>query len=165
VWHQITAAIDDGSLQLKNVARWFLDPDIQLPNPTASTNLEPLLINTAGSWADRPCAVTRIPNFFLASDFVRTYTDLATMEGANEAARRAVNGILEATGSRKPRCRLWKLDEPAVLAPFRAWDRVQWALHLPLRLPVRVTRSGRLQPADPIARGIVQTARFAAGRF
>ena len=29
---------------------------------------------------------------FLAADYVRTYTDLATMEGANEAARRAVNG-------------------------------------------------------------------------
>ena len=39
------------------------------------------------------------PNLFLAADFVRTHTDLATMEGANEAARRAVNGILAATGS------------------------------------------------------------------
>jgi len=32
-----------------------------------------------GSWADRPEAVTRVPNLFLASDFVRTHTDLATM--------------------------------------------------------------------------------------
>jgi uncharacterized protein with NAD-binding domain and iron-sulfur cluster len=37
-----------------------------------------------------------IPNLFLASDYVRTHTDLATMEGANEAARRAVNGLLDA---------------------------------------------------------------------
>ena len=43
-------------------------------------------------------AVTAIPNLFLASDYIQTYTDLATMEGANEAARRAVNGILDARG-------------------------------------------------------------------
>jgi uncharacterized protein with NAD-binding domain and iron-sulfur cluster len=165
VWRQITDAIKDKSLQLSNVASWFLDPDIQFPNPTGATNLEPLLINTAGSWADRPRASTRIPNFFLAADFVRTYTDLATMEGANEAARRAVNGILDKTGSREKRCRVWPLQEPAVLAPFRALDRLQWRLRLPVRLPVRVTRSGRLAPADPIARGILQTARFAADRF
>ena len=99
VWRQLTDAIDDGSLDKANVHSWFLDPAINPPNPTTATNLEPLLINTKGSWADRPDAVTRIPNFFLAADFVRTYTDLATMEAANEAARRAVNGILDATGS------------------------------------------------------------------
>ena len=38
----------------------------------------------------------RIPNLVLAADYVRTHTDLATMEGANEAARRAVNAILDA---------------------------------------------------------------------
>jgi hypothetical protein len=58
------------------------------PNPTQAANLEPLLVNTAGSWANRPDAVTRIPNLFLASDYVRTHTDLATMEAANEAAPR-----------------------------------------------------------------------------
>ena len=104
VWGQLVDHIDDGSLDEANVLAWFLDPAIQFPNPTGATNLEPLLINTAGSWADRPDAVTRIPNLFLAADFVRTHTDLATMEGANEAARRAVNGILEATGSGAPRC-------------------------------------------------------------
>ena len=62
-------------------------------------NHEPLLINTAGSWRYRPEAVTRIPNLFLAADYVRTNTDIATMESANEAARRAVNGILDAAGA------------------------------------------------------------------
>ena len=33
---------------------------------------------------------------FLAADYVRTNTDLTTMEGANEAARRAVNCIIDA---------------------------------------------------------------------
>ena len=90
-------------------------------------NLEPLLINTAGSWEDRPEAVTAIENLFLASDYVRTHTDLATMEGANEAARRAVNGILDTTGSTQPRCPVWKLSEPAIFAPARALDRLLFA--------------------------------------
>src|ERR687897_3829764 len=103
VWDQLEAHLD-GALDGVTVIDRFLDPAIVFPNPTGAANLEPLLINTAGSWADRPEAVTRIPNLFLAADFVRTHTDLATMEGANESARRAVNGILDATGSRAPRC-------------------------------------------------------------
>ena len=106
-----------------NVVRAFLDPAIEFPNPTEAANLEPLLVNTAGSWADRPDAVTRIPNLFLASDYVRTNTDLATMEGANEAARRAVNGILDGDAARAaPRCEIWPLREPAAFAPApRRW--------------------------------------------
>ena len=162
VCRQLTAAFEDQSLDEVNAAKWFLDPDIHFPNPRKAINLEPLLINTAGSWADRPDAVTRIPNFFLAADFVRTYTDLATMEGANEAARRAVNGILDATGSRADRCDVWKLHEPAMLAPFRALDRLHWELRLPVRPPVRVTETGDLAPRDPIAHGLLTAARFAA---
>jgi hypothetical protein len=138
--------------QQSNEATWFLDPDIQFPNPGNATNAEPLLVNTAGSWAKRPKAVTRIPNFFLASDFVQTNTDLATMEGANEAARRAVNGILKASGSHAKLCHVCKLWEPAVLAPFRIADEVRWRLGLDVKLPVKVTPSGQLQPTWPPAR-------------
>jgi uncharacterized protein with NAD-binding domain and iron-sulfur cluster len=91
-------------------------------------NLEPLFINTVNSWNLRPNAGTEIDNLFLASDYVRTSTDLATMEGANEAARCAVNGILqdlEQKGKVKfRRCSLFVFDEPAVFAPFRRID--QW---------------------------------------
>jgi uncharacterized protein with NAD-binding domain and iron-sulfur cluster len=162
VWGQLVDHIDDGSLDEANVLEWFLDPAIQFPNPTGAANLEPLLVNTAGSWADRPDAVTRIPNFFLAADFVRTHTDLATMEGANEAARRAVNGILEASGSSAPRCPVWKLREPGVLAPFRALDRVRWKLGRgPARPPLRVTEAGELEPGGPLARALMAVGRRA----
>lgn len=70
-------------------------------------NAEPLLINHASTRKLRPEAQTSIPNLFLAGDYVRTETDLACMEGANEAARRAVNGILERSASREPPCELW----------------------------------------------------------
>ena len=82
-------------------------------------DLEPLLINVAGSWPLRPNAFTRIPNLFPASDYVQTNTDLATMEGATEAARRTVNCILDATGSDAPKCEIRVLHEPKIPAPWR----------------------------------------------
>jgi uncharacterized protein with NAD-binding domain and iron-sulfur cluster len=86
-------------------------------------NKEPLLINTVESWAKRPEAVVPgIGNLFLASDYVRTNTNLATMEGANEAARRAVNGILAAAGSTAERCCVWRLSEPKVFEPLKRID-------------------------------------------
>jgi len=155
VWAQLKDHLED--LDDANMLRAFLDPAIEFPNPTQAANLEPLLVNTAGSWADRPEAVTRIPNLFLASDYVRTHTDLATMEGANEAARRAVNGILDATGSSAPRCEIWKLREPAAFAPARALDRIRWALfHRPAKSPLRVTEAGSVEPTGPVAAGLVK---------
>ncbi|MBC7889086.1 MAG: NAD(P)-binding protein [Ferruginibacter sp.] len=94
-------------------------------------NDEPLLVNTANSWSKRPEATTGIDNFFLASDYVRTYTDLATMEGANEAARRAVNGIIAKSGFKAPYCEIWKLHEPGVLAVLRWLDKRRYEKGLP----------------------------------
>jgi hypothetical protein len=126
---QITTALNDddkNELVDAQLRHWFLDESIHFPNPNLMSNAEPLLINTAGSWQHRPEAVTKIRNFFLAGDYVRTHTDLATMEAANESARRAVNGILKASGSRK-RCKVWPLSEPRIFAPFRRYDR--WRFH------------------------------------
>jgi uncharacterized protein with NAD-binding domain and iron-sulfur cluster len=155
VWGQLTDHLDD-ELDGVAVVDRFLDPAIVFPNPTSAANLEPLLVNTAGSWADRPDAGTRIANLFLASDYVRTHTDLATMEAANEAARRAVNGILDATGWSGRRCEVWKLREPAVFAGARALDRVRWKLfHRPPKPPLEVTADGEVRPTGPIARGLL----------
>ena len=153
VWAQLEAGLEDAGIDVleeANVLAWFLDPAIVYPNPTTATNLEPLLINTAGSWADRPEAVTAIDNLLLASDYVRTHTDLATMEGANEAARRAVNGILDRTGSSEPRCPVWELSEPAIFAPARALDRLLFALHRPPQQQIRFV-DGRIE-ASALAR-------------
>ena len=127
VWLQILAHLDvEGQRQLKDarIMRWFLDPSIVYPNPSRATNLEPLLINTAGSLADRPHAYTEIPNLFLAADYVRTHTDLACMEAANEAGRRAVNALLERAGSAAPRVAVWPLREPAIFRWWKEWDRL-----------------------------------------
>jgi len=161
VWGQLLDHLDAGELDGVEVVDRFLDPAIVFPNPTEAANLEPLLVNTAGSWADRPDAVTAIPNLFLASDYVRTYTDLATMEAANEAARRAVNGVLDATGSTARRCSVWKLQEPGVFAAARALDRVKWRLfHRPARAPLTVTPDGTVAPRGLTGRALVAASRL-----
>jgi 15-cis-phytoene desaturase len=127
----------------ENLITWNLDSDITEMNQIRLKNREPLLVNRVNTWRLRPEAVTKVSNLLLASDYVRTNTDLATMEGANEAARRAVNGILEATGSDRSRCRLWKLQEPAALKPFREYDLQrfnlgeEWSNKFPWRIKLR----------------------------
>ncbi len=118
----------------QNLIAWFLDPDIEFPNPSSATNAEPLLINTAGSLQYRPESQVELVNFFVASDYVRTYTDIACMEAANEAARRAVNCLLLASGSTATPAELWPLEEPAFLKPIQEIDRIRFKLGLPNHL-------------------------------
>ena len=106
----------------------YLDPSISFP---VVKNSQPLLVNTVGSWANRPNASTEIANLFLASDYVRTNTDLATMEGANEAGRRAVNAILAAAGSSAEPCGVWTFPEPDIFDPLKAIDEWLFKLGLP----------------------------------
>lgn len=136
VWAQLKAHLNrNGQTVLTddNLVGWHLDPDITFPrsSPMNDGNDEPLLVNITNSWQYRPEATIEIPNLFLASDYVRTYTDLATMEGANEAARRAVNGILAASGSSAAPCQLWPLKEPGIFFLRRAVDFIRYKLGLP----------------------------------
>lgn len=89
------------------------------------SNKEPLLVNLVNTWTLRPEAYTDIPNFFLASDYVKTNTDLATMEGANEAARRAVNNILDKEG-RTDLCEIFELNQPGILKIPQNLDERRW---------------------------------------
>jgi geranylgeranyl pyrophosphate synthase/uncharacterized protein with NAD-binding domain and iron-sulfur cluster len=129
-WDQLKRSInvDRELLRDEDLHSWFVDPDIER-DPVRSgylANAEPLLVNLVGTWPLRPDAATAIPNLFLASDYVRTFTDLATMEGANEAARRAVNAVLDAVGFAGSRCDVWPLHEPDVLAPWRLYDAARY---------------------------------------
>jgi uncharacterized protein with NAD-binding domain and iron-sulfur cluster len=90
-----------------------------------------LLINHVGSLALRPEAHTEIGNLFLASDYVRTYTDLATMEAANEAARRATNAILAVSGVNAPPCGLWQFDIPKPMRDAQMLDKLRFRMGLP----------------------------------
>jgi uncharacterized protein with NAD-binding domain and iron-sulfur cluster len=136
VWAQLKVGFngyDETVLSDDMLVRWFLDPAISYPNGATSraANSEPLLINTTGSLDDRPEARTGIPNLFLASDYVRTNIDLATMEGANDAGRQAANAIAHDAGSLAPPASRGTLYQPAALAPARAVDAQRYAAGQP----------------------------------
>jgi 15-cis-phytoene desaturase len=136
-WTQLKQHLNVGGaapIADSNLVTWFLDPDIEFPNPGTATNAEPLMINTAGSLQYRPEAQVELLNLFVASDYVRTYTDIACMEAANEAARRAVNCLLLSAGSTAGAAQLWPLEEPAFLKPLQEVDRIRFGLSLPHHL-------------------------------
>ena len=72
-------------------------------------NDEPLFATTPGVWENQPEAVTAIPNLFLAASYVRTVRGNDSTDCANEAGKRAANGVLAISGD---------TSEPAPLAEF-----------------------------------------------
>ena len=93
-----------------------MGPDGQPASPPEPLiNDERLLVNVAGSWHRRPTAQTAFENLVIAGDYVRTSTDFASMESANEAAKRAVNVILHRDDG-ADRCKVYnKLPVPKAL--------------------------------------------------
>jgi hypothetical protein len=110
---------------------WFMDPAVTGLGGPDPRNREQLLIHPAGTLYNRPSAATAVPNFFLAGDYVRTDVDLATMEGANESARLAVNALLDADGSDADRCRVFSLYRPPELESLKQVDELRYRLGLP----------------------------------
>jgi len=125
VWAQLERhlnTVDETVLSDDLIYDWFLDPAIEYDAQRGeSRSHEPLLINTVGSLQFRPEAGTAAENLLLASDYVRTNTDVATMEAANEAARRAVNAIIDRSGSDATPCHIGDLSFPP---PFDRLRRV-----------------------------------------
>ncbi|MFA1550306.1 hydroxysqualene dehydroxylase [Actinomadura chokoriensis] len=111
---QLRKAIPWGPIVLNdaNIHSYFIDPAITGNGTPQVANDEPLLINRPSSWNYRPEATTALPNLFLASDYVRADINLATMEGANEAGRKAANAILDASGAGGTPAKLFKLYQP-----------------------------------------------------
>jgi uncharacterized protein with NAD-binding domain and iron-sulfur cluster len=133
VWTELKRCLNVGGQTLlddANLHSTFIDNDITYA-PGKDTNAEPLLINEVNTWPLRPEAYGRIRNLYLASDYVRTNSDLACMEGANEAARRAVNAILDADGATERRSKVWDLHEPDALAGYRLYDASRYRHGLP----------------------------------
>jgi uncharacterized protein with NAD-binding domain and iron-sulfur cluster len=126
VFEQIKLHLNDnGSDVLTDdmIHSWHLDPAIAWhPAKRRNSNDEPLLVNTVGTWEKRPQAVSRIANLFLAGDYVQTNIDLATMEGANESGRAAVNALLDASGSKAKPVTMYELYDPPEFAAAKQVD-------------------------------------------
>ncbi|MFF0489431.1 FAD-dependent oxidoreductase [Nocardia sp. NPDC004068] len=133
VWAQLQAHLDGAAtLRDEDLCSWFLDTGVAWDAARGrNTNADPLLINTAGSWAARPQAHGGLENLYLAGDYVRTNVDLATMEGAAESARSAVNALLDVAGSDAPRCALYTLYRAPELEPLRRLDAGRYAAGQP----------------------------------
>jgi uncharacterized protein with NAD-binding domain and iron-sulfur cluster len=131
VWAQLKAHLEDtGESVLPDdiLHSWFLDPAIRWhPEQGRNSNHERLLVNTVGSWEKRPTAASAIPNLFLAGDYVQTDVDLATMEGANESGRAAVNALLERSGSKAEPVQMFKLYDPPEFEPAKRADAALFA--------------------------------------
>ncbi|MDC0744817.1 hydroxysqualene dehydroxylase [Polyangium mundeleinium] len=130
VWRQIKQGLNGTKEELlrdEDLVRAHLDTGIQF-TAEGVRNASPLLVHPPGSWYQRPLAAPEgVQNLFFAADFVQTGTDLATMEGANEAARLAVNGLLAREG-RSARATLFPTTEDAgpLMRKIKAWDRKSW---------------------------------------
>ena len=125
---------DNGSDVLTDdmIHSWYLDPGIAWhPSRRRNTNETPLLVNTVGTWEKRPKARTKVPNLFLSGDYVQTDVDLATMEGANESGRAAVNALLDASGSKAKPVQMFKLYDPPEFEGPKAADRELYAAGQP----------------------------------
>jgi hypothetical protein len=127
IWEQLKAALNGSGpgeqiLTDDLLHSWHLDDDLDYSGGAPPINRSRLLVHPPGSWDIRPDAGTAIPNLVLAADYVRTYTDLASMEGANEAARRAVNTILLRSASTAAPARTWPLTEPDRFTPWKKLD-------------------------------------------
>jgi uncharacterized protein with NAD-binding domain and iron-sulfur cluster len=133
-WAQLKAALNDtghAALRDADLHSWFIDPAVTGLGGPNLRNREQLLVHPVGTWYHRPSAATSVPNFFLAGDYIRTDVDLATMEGANESASRAVNALLDTDGSTAQRCPIWTLYRPPEMEPLKHVDELRYQSGLP----------------------------------
>ncbi len=126
VWAQLKAHLNDNGTDVLRddvLHSWFLDPGIAwVKSRGENRNDTPLLVNTVGSWEKRPKARTKVPNLFLAGDYVQTNIDLATMEGANESGRAAVTALMDVAGRQANPPRMYKLHREPLIEEVKNLD-------------------------------------------
>jgi uncharacterized protein with NAD-binding domain and iron-sulfur cluster len=134
VWWQLKSALNirgaPPALTDELLHSWHLDDDLDYSHGLPPRNRSRLLVHPPGSWTLRPEAASAVPNLCFASDYVRTHTDIASMEGACESGRRAANAILDRIGSSASRAPIWPLEEPA---EFEPWKQIDSDLYLRAR--------------------------------
>lgn len=139
-WAQMQHALrhSDVALRDDDVLARHLDRRMVFGSGPARSQT-PLFVSPAGTFLDRPTADLGLPDLFLASDYVRQETDLASMEGANEAARWAVRALLDEVAPGVdpahypaiPPLRMWGFAEAA-----QELDEVLFELGLPHLLDI-----------------------------
>lgn len=126
VWEQLKAALNPAPpgqqvLTDEVLHSWHLDDDLDYSAGAPPVNSSRLLVHPPGSWAARPEAASAVANLSFAGDYVRTYTDIASMEAACESGRRAANVILDRASSSAERVPIWTPQEPK---EFDSWKKL-----------------------------------------
>ncbi|MGW5312747.1 hydroxysqualene dehydroxylase [Nocardia thailandica] len=132
VWAQLKAWLNTGTgwLRDEDIASWHLDPGITWSGGVTH-NATPLLVNTVGSYDDRPEASCAVPNLYFGGDHVRSHIDLATMEGANESGRRAANAVMDSAGDPGGRADVLPLVSPPAFELAKRLDQDRYRAGLP----------------------------------
>jgi uncharacterized protein with NAD-binding domain and iron-sulfur cluster len=104
-WTQLKMHINDsapGTLTDDLIVSWNIDPGM-IPRNGHLVSGDPLVLPAVHERASRPDVTTAIPNLLLCGDYLNGEWFVANMESASFNARRAVNAILDRTGSTAPR--------------------------------------------------------------
>jgi hypothetical protein len=136
-WAQVRPSVGSHGAKAPEPTAWHVDAHLvfRADGGGVARNLAPYLINAPGDWPRRPGRLGRgdarlqgyaVQNgaWVLAGTYLQTFTRLTTMESANESARHAVNGLLDALGVAGDRCAVWDPEAHEVpdLEPLRALD-------------------------------------------
>ncbi|KAF0844837.1 hydroxysqualene dehydroxylase [Nocardia caishijiensis] len=132
VWAQLKTWLNTGTdwLRDEDIHSWHLDPGITW-SADGIHNATPLLVNTVGSYDNRPEAHCAIPNLYFGGDHIRSHIDLATMEGANESGRAAANAVLDSADDPGSRATRFPLVDLPVFAGAKAVDADRFRAGLP----------------------------------
>lgn len=118
VWHQITSSklssyLDLSKINIVDYNVW----DTYIFDRSKLTTLEPKFSPNKGTLPLRPNNVTKYRNFYFATAYTKTETDMFEMEGAAESGRRAARMI-------EPAVVVFPSHRPIFFAPYRRIDRL-----------------------------------------
>lgn len=93
---------------------------------------EPKFSNNAESLQYQPNSQTSVPNLFFATGYTKTDRFIYSMESAAEAGTKCVNKILEVSGTRQPKTKVYPYKLPvSILKPLMWIDAGLFKLGLP----------------------------------
>ena len=130
LWQDLKASLTVNKIPVLNDANFefaYIDPAISIREGKL-VNDDALLVNRVDGLRLRPAAVTPVSNLFIAGDYIRTHTDLATMESACEAGKRAVNGVLAKHDLSSQACNIYPLARISRFAAVRFLDRILYRI-------------------------------------
>lgn len=172
VWRQLTERLEHSGRYIPEPRAYHIDDEVRFAWDGRSVfkpadNHTPYQINRVGDWKRRPGHLREdgyavmFGRLVLAGPHMKTHTRLVTMEAANESARHAVNGLLEAYRAQHTqaqdrvtihRCHVFDIEdyEPGDLMLLKELDQKLLARGLPHFLEIVEAEKLVANPALPL---------------